>query len=56
MQILNLLNYKFSDTADARSNEPFESIEDDKGDITGPQKCKCKFSLNNIMRPFFKCQ
>jgi len=28
----------FKDTADARSNEPFESIEDDKGDITGPQK------------------
>uniref|UniRef100_A0A7M5US86 RNA-binding protein 8A n=2 Tax=Clytia hemisphaerica TaxID=252671 RepID=A0A7M5US86_9CNID len=28
----------FKESADARSNEPFESIEDEKGDITGPQK------------------
>ena len=34
------------DTADNRSNEPFDTIEDEKGDITGPQKCKSLLLMN----------
>ena len=34
------LSLKYSESTDARSNEPFESIDEDAPHIEGPQKCE----------------